>query len=105
MAAPVGCLRGDFAGLCSGCLLRGGLQAIEKRLREGDICTALDLEGIPADAPIEHAHRVRPRTRMSGSAQESCRALLTSVMIAAAVGSVRPPARVVGTPRASASTR
>jgi hypothetical protein len=55
--AAVGCLRGDFAGLCSGCLLRGGLQAIEKRLREGDICTALDLEGIPDNAPIKHAHR------------------------------------------------
>jgi hypothetical protein len=60
----------------------------------------------PNGAPVERApsgakhpaQNVRP-------VQESCRALFTSLMIAAAVGSVRPPASVVGTPRASASTR
>ena len=49
------------------------------------------------------AHAIRRRSL--GWTQASCRALLTSVTIAAAVGSVRPPANVVGTPRASASTR
>jgi hypothetical protein len=61
----------------------------------------------PGGAPIERA-RLRFKNiqlRTSGPAQESCRDLLTSLMIAAAVGSVRPPAKVVGTPRASASTR
>jgi hypothetical protein len=54
------------------------------------------------DAPIKHA---RHPAQLAGWDQESWRVLLTSLMIAAAVGSVRPPASVVGTPRASTSTR
>jgi hypothetical protein len=54
-------------------------------------------------APAERAQAIGLRTSMR--VQAICRALFTSLMIAAAVGSVRPPASVVGTPRASASTR